>query len=135
MPALLAAAAGAWSGPAACHLLPALLTAGPGADADNAGVCGTCCCLCTPRLAPSCNSLPPGPPGAAAGTLLGCLPNNLFAVNAGAHLGELQSLGDLYSGKLLLLGLTAGAAALTPIYFQRRAAAAGRPDAGNGKRD
>lgn len=69
-----------------------------------------------------------------AGTLLGCLPNNLFAVNAGAHLGELQSLGDLYNGKLLLLGLTAGAAALTPVYFQRRAAAR-QAAAGNAKRE
>lgn len=30
-----------------------------------------------------------------AGTLLGCLPNNFFAVNAGSHLGELRSLSDL----------------------------------------
>ncbi|KAI7841563.1 hypothetical protein COHA_004733 [Chlorella ohadii] len=31
----------------------------------------------------------------ALGTLLGCLPNNFFAVNAGSHLGELRSLSDL----------------------------------------
>ncbi len=56
-----------------------------------------------------------------AGTLLGCLPNNAVAVNAGAHLSELQSLGDLYSPRLLLLGAAVGAVAMTPILLQRRA--------------
>lgn len=67
-------------------------------------------------LLPDCPPLPPG-------TLLGCLPNNLVAVNAGSHLGELRSLSDLYSTRLLALGATVGLAALSPIYFKRRAAA------------
>lgn len=57
----------------------------------------------------------------ALGTLLGCLPNNAVAVNAGAHLSELQSLQDVYQPRLLLLGATVGAVALAPIYLQRRA--------------
>lgn len=32
------------------------------------------------------------------------LPNNFVAVNAGNRLGELQSMGDLYDAKMLLLG-------------------------------
>lgn len=55
------------------------------------------------------------------GTLLGCLPNNAVAVNAGAHLSDLQSLGDLYSPRLLLLGAAVGAVAMAPILLQRRA--------------
>ncbi len=39
-----------------------------------------------------------------AGTLLGCLPNNFVAVNAGSRLGELQSLRDLYDPKMLGIG-------------------------------
>lgn len=57
----------------------------------------------------------------ALGTLLGCLPNNAVAVNAGAHLSDLQSLGDLYSPRLLLLGAAVGAVAMAPILLQRRA--------------
>jgi len=56
-----------------------------------------------------------------AGTLLGCLPNNWVAVNAGAHLSELQSLKDLYQPRLLLLGAGVGFAALLPVLLQRRA--------------
>lgn len=101
--------------------------------------CRRCCACClekarSPAGAPAHLCAAAAAAAAAAGTLIGCLPNNLFAVNAGAHLGELQSLGDLYSGKLVLLGLTAGAAALTPVYFQRRAAARHQAAADLGKR-
>lgn len=44
-----------------------------------------------------------------AATLIGCAPNNFVAANAGAHLGELQSLADLASPRLMgvmaLLGI------------------------------
>lgn len=36
-----------------------------------------------------------------AATLIGCGPNNFVAANAGAHLGELKSLSDLVSYKLV----------------------------------
>ena len=39
-----------------------------------------------------------------AGTFLGCMPNNLIAVNAGNRLTELTSFADLYDFKSLLLG-------------------------------
>lgn len=52
--------------------------------------------------------------------MLGCLPNNLVAVNAGSHLGELRSLQDLYSIRLVVLGAAVGLAALAPIYLKRR---------------
>lgn len=40
----------------------------------------------------------------AAGTLVGCMPNNFVAVNAGNKLSELQSLRELYDAKHLLMG-------------------------------
>ena len=40
---------------------------------------------------------------ACAATLLGCAPNNFVAANAGAHLGELNSMADLVSPKLVAL--------------------------------
>lgn len=55
-----------------------------------------------------------------AGTLLGCMPNNFVAVNAGSKLGELQSLTDLYDVKMLGLGVVVGIAALFPLYLKRR---------------
>lgn len=63
----------------------------------------------------------PALPRSSAGTLLGCAPNNFVAVNAGAHLGELRSLSDLYSSRLLLLGAAVGAAALLPVWLKSRA--------------
>ena len=39
-----------------------------------------------------------------AGTLVGCLPNNFVAVNAGSRLGDMHQLSDLYDYKMLLLG-------------------------------
>lgn len=39
-----------------------------------------------------------------AATLLGCLPNNFLAVNAGSKLGELKSFSDLYDYKIILAG-------------------------------
>ena len=59
-----------------------------------------------------------------------------MAVNAGAHLGELHSLQDLYSWRLLALGGAMGAAALAPILLKRwqaRPAAAGAAGADGGK--
>ena len=38
-------------------------------------------------------------------TLLGCLPNNFLAVNAGSKLGELNSVSDLYDYKIILAGV------------------------------
>ena len=53
--------------------------------------------------APACFGLTP------EATLIGCAPNNFVAANAGAHLGELQSLADLASPRLMgimaLLGI------------------------------
>lgn len=73
----------------------------------------------------------------ALGTLFGCLPNNIVAVNAGSHLGDLTSLGDLYSTKLVALGAGMGLAALAPTMLKQRharqaaaAAAAGAAKAG-----
>lgn len=39
-----------------------------------------------------------------AGTLIGCLPNNFLAVNAGSKLGELKAFTDLYDAKIILVG-------------------------------
>lgn len=36
-----------------------------------------------------------------AATLVGCAPNNFVAANAGAHIGELTSMSDLVSYKLM----------------------------------
>lgn len=41
---------------------------------------------------------------AGTGTLVGCLPNNFVAVNAGSRLGDMRQLSDLYDYKMLLLG-------------------------------
>lgn len=105
-------------------------------------------CACACRLLPGWatrHTLPPSlptssspPPRAApAGTLFGCLPNNIVAVNAGSHLGDLTSLGDLYSTKLVALGAGMGLAALAPTMLKQRharqaaaAAAAGAAKAG-----
>lgn len=52
--------------------------------------------LCT---ALPCGRAPTRCPGGAlcAGTLIGCLPNNMLAVHAGSKLGELSSFRELYS--------------------------------------
>jgi hypothetical protein len=69
-----------------------------------------------------------------AGTLVGCLPNNLVAVNAGSHLRDLNSLSDLYSGRLLALCAAVGCVALAPTLMKQRhsvhAAAAGAAQVG-----
>lgn len=46
-----------------------------------------------------CGGAPTRCPGGAlpAGTLIGCLPNNMLAVHAGSKLGELSSFRELYS--------------------------------------
>jgi uncharacterized membrane protein YdjX (TVP38/TMEM64 family) len=63
----------------------------------------------------------------ALGTLFGCMPNNFVAVGAGARLGELKSLRDFYDGRMVVLGLAAGAAAMLPVYLQRHGAAVKAP--------
>jgi uncharacterized membrane protein YdjX (TVP38/TMEM64 family) len=55
----------------------------------------------------------------AAGTIVGCAPNNWLAAHAGARLGELRSLADLYSLRALLLCAAAGGIALLPALLQR----------------
>lgn len=84
------------------------------------------------RAAQLCPASPPSlsPLAARAGTLLGCAPQNFVAVNAGAHLGELRSLGDLYSHRLLLLGAAVGAAALLPVWLKSRAERGAKAAAG-----
>ena len=39
--------------------------------------------------------------GSCAGTLAGCVPNNLLAVNAGSKLKEMRSLNELYDVRLI----------------------------------
>ena len=39
-----------------------------------------------------------------AGTLLGCVPNNFLAVNAGSKLKQLRSLNELYDARLMAIG-------------------------------
>ena len=52
-----------------------------------------------------------------AGTLMGCLPNNFLAVNAGSKLGELKALTDLYDIRIILAGGGVGLlAALTVAW-------------------
>ena len=50
-----------------------------------------------------------------AGTLLGCLPNNFLAVNAGCKLGQLQSLADLADVRLLLIAAGVGVVVVLPV--------------------
>jgi hypothetical protein len=74
------------------------------------------------RPAPRLRCAPP------AGTLIGCLPNNFMAAHAGDHLSDLHSLGDLYSPRMIGLGLVVGCIALLPVWWKHRgdrAAAAG----------
>eukprot|EP00877_Chromochloris_zofingiensis_P012554 jgi/Chrzof1/7552/Cz02g28050.t1 len=54
------------------------------------------------------------------GTLLGCLPNNFMAANAGDHLSDLDELSDLYSPRMLVTGLLAGFIALIPVFVKHR---------------
>jgi uncharacterized membrane protein YdjX (TVP38/TMEM64 family) len=74
-----------------------------------------------------------------AGTLLGCLPNNFMAAHAGDHLSDLHSLGDLYSPKIIGLGLVVGCIALVPVWYKHRndkrktAAAAGDAEGARAK--
>ena len=82
----------------------------PKEGADHQGAVARRAQRCVPAVRPI----------AAAGTLLGCLPNNFVAVNAGSHLGDLRSLSDLYDPKLLAVGLVVGAIALAPVYLRRR---------------
>jgi hypothetical protein len=67
------------------------------------------------KLSPALAALLP------AGTLLGCLPNNLMVTRAGSHLSEMESLSDLYDPRMLALGLTVGCIALVPVYLKHRA--------------
>ncbi|KAK9845737.1 hypothetical protein WJX81_000915 [Elliptochloris bilobata] len=55
-------------------------------------------------------------PHFALGTLIGCLPNNFLAVHAGSKLGELRSLRDLYSPRMIALGCAVGVIALLPVF-------------------
>ncbi|KAK9901612.1 hypothetical protein WJX75_004724 [Coccomyxa subellipsoidea] len=57
----------------------------------------------------------------ALGTLVGCLPNNFLAVNAGSKLGELKSFTDLYDAKILLVGCGVGIVAVLPIGLKNLA--------------
>ncbi|CAL8468082.1 g7621 [Coccomyxa elongata] len=57
----------------------------------------------------------------ALGTLIGCLPNNFLAVNAGSKLGELRSFTDLYDAKILLVGFGVGIVAVFPIVWKHLA--------------
>jgi uncharacterized membrane protein YdjX (TVP38/TMEM64 family) len=96
-----------------------------------------CCRLCCSRGSRGAPLLPLiahrwGWPS-LAGTLLGCLPNNFVAVNAGSHLGDLTSLTDLYSGRLLALGAAVGAVALAPMLLKQRHAAQAGATAAAGK--
>lgn len=56
----------------------------------------------------------------AAGTFIGCMPNNFMAANAGDHLSDLDSFSSLYSPRMLMLGLTVGLVALVPVYMKHR---------------
>ncbi len=42
-------------------------------------------------------------PGSPAGTMIGCIPNNFLAVNAGCKLKEMTSLNELYDLKLIAI--------------------------------
>ena len=53
-----------------------------------------------------------------AGTLVGCLPNNFVAVNAGSKLGELKSLADLYDIRLIMLGGGVGVLAMLSVAWK-----------------
>lgn len=55
----------------------------------------------------------------ALATLLGCLPNNFLAVNAGSKLGELKSFSDLYDYKIILAGCVVGVIALAPMVWRK----------------
>ncbi|BDA42227.1 Transmembrane protein 41 homolog [Coccomyxa sp. Obi] len=57
----------------------------------------------------------------ALGTLIGCLPNNFLAVNAGSKLGELKAFTDLYDAKILLVGCGVGVVAVFPIVWKHLA--------------
>ncbi|KAI8476884.1 MAG: snare associated Golgi protein family [Monoraphidium minutum] len=52
------------------------------------------------------------------GTLIGCLPNNFMAAHAGDHLSDLHSLADLYSPRIIGLGLVVGCVALLPVWWK-----------------
>eukprot|EP00803_Ostreobium_quekettii_P002582 evm.model.scf_1029.4 EVM.evm.TU.scf_1029.4 scf_1029:50260-54680(-) len=54
----------------------------------------------------------------AMGTFIGCVPNHIFAVNAGNQLSDISSISDLYSLKLVMLGCIAGCTALVPVLLQ-----------------
>ncbi|GBF91305.1 hypothetical protein Rsub_03625 [Raphidocelis subcapitata] len=66
------------------------------------------------------------------GTLLGCLPNNFMAVHAGDHLSDLHSLSDLYSPRIIGLGLAVGCIALVPVWWKHRHDKSKRAAAGGG---
>uniref|UniRef100_A0A7S3QSY7 VTT domain-containing protein n=1 Tax=Dunaliella tertiolecta TaxID=3047 RepID=A0A7S3QSY7_DUNTE len=55
----------------------------------------------------------------AIATLLGCAPNNFVAANAGAHLGELNSMADLVSPRLMAFMGVMGVIALIPGLWKR----------------
>ena len=59
--------------------------------------------------------------GGLAGTLVGCLPNNFLAVNAGNKLGELSSFADLYDIKIILLGGSMGVLAVLSVTWKHLA--------------
>ncbi|KAK9838646.1 hypothetical protein WJX74_000581 [Apatococcus lobatus] len=56
----------------------------------------------------------------AIGTVLGCIPNNFLAVNAGSKLKELRSLNELYDVKLMTIGAAVGVVAMLPIWLRRQ---------------
>lgn len=62
----------------------------------------------------------------ALGTLIGCLPNNFMAAHAGDHLSDLHSLADLYSPRIVALGLVVGCVALVPVGWKHRHERRGR---------
>lgn len=56
----------------------------------------------------------------ALGTFIGCFPNNFAAVSAGARLGELNSLSDVWSVEMGIVTGIVAVAALLPLLICRR---------------
>jgi uncharacterized membrane protein YdjX (TVP38/TMEM64 family) len=56
----------------------------------------------------------------ALGTFVGCFPNNFAAVSAGARLGELKSLSDVWSVEMGIVTGIVAVAALLPFLINRR---------------
>eukprot|EP00798_Chlamydomonas_sp_ICE-L_P010470 gene10470-8430_t len=60
----------------------------------------------------------------ALATLLGCAPNNFMAARAGAQLGELQSMSDLYDKRMVGLLALVAVIAVLPIIVKARSESA-----------